>query len=99
MENRLQDDFPELTDLTDIYMPTTKPSKRLVSPIRAPGNMLSAAEFQQLAQVPPAAERFANIDNPNTRRAYRNDLTEFMTFIGIAAPAELRLVTRSHILA
>jgi integrase/recombinase XerD len=60
---------------------------------------LTAPEFHQLAQVPPAAEWFANIDNPNTRRAYKNDLQEFMTFIGIAAPAELRLVSRAHILA
>ncbi len=60
---------------------------------------LTAPEFHELAQVPPATEWFANIDNPNTRRAYRNDLTEFMTFIGIATPAELRLVTRAHILA
>jgi len=49
--------------------------------------------------VPAAAEWFANIDNPNTRRAYKNDLQEFMTFIGIAAPEELRLVTRAHVLA
>ncbi len=61
--------------------------------------VLTAPEFHELAQVPPAAEWFANIDNPNTRRAYRNDLQEFMTFIGIAAPAELRLVTRAHVLA
>jgi integrase/recombinase XerD len=29
--------------------------------------MLTAAEFRQLADVPPAIEWFANIDNPNTR--------------------------------
>lgn len=60
---------------------------------------LSAPKFYQLAQVPPAAEWFANIDNPNTRRAYRNDLQEFMTFVGISAAEELRLVTRGHVLA
>ena len=60
---------------------------------------LTAPEFHQLAQVPPATEWFANIDNENTRRAYRNDLQEFMTFVGISAPEELRLVTRAHILA
>lgn len=60
---------------------------------------LTAPEFHQLAQVPPATEWFANIDNPNTRRAYRNDLKEFMAFVGIAAAEELRLVTRAHILA
>ena len=65
----------------------------------APSRTLTAPEFHQLAQVPPATEWFANLDNPNTRRAYRNDLTEFMTFVGIASPEELRLVTRAHVLA
>lgn len=61
--------------------------------------VLTATEFQQLAEVPPATEWFANIDNPNTRRAYRNDLQEFMGFAGIEKPDELRLVTRAHVLA
>jgi site-specific recombinase XerD len=60
---------------------------------------LTAPEFHQLAQVPPATEWFANIDNENTRRAYRNDLQEFMTFVGISTPDDLRLVTRAHVLA
>ncbi len=74
------------------------PARRSAPPATS-SRVLTAPEFHELAQVPPATEWFANIDNPNTRRAYRNDLTEFMTFIGIAAPAELRLVTRAHILA
>jgi integrase/recombinase XerD len=61
--------------------------------------MLTAVEFQQLAEVPASVEWFANIDNPNTRRAYRNDLREFIGFVGIATPEDLRLVTRAHILA
>src|SRR5690348_5451144 len=65
----------------------------------APTRALTAPEFQQLAQVPPSADWFANIDNSNTRRAYRNDLQEFTGFVGISAPAELRLVTRAHVLA
>ena len=68
-------------------------------PTAASSRTLTAPEFHQLAQVPPAAEWFANIDNPNTRRAYRNDLQEFMGFVGIVTPAELRLVTRAHVLA
>ena len=68
-------------------------------PTPASSRTLTAPEFHQLAQVPPAAEWFANIDNPNTRRAYRNDLQEFMGFVGIQTPAELRLVTRAHVLA
>jgi site-specific recombinase XerD len=52
-----------------------------------------------MAQMPPAAEWFANIDSANTRRAYRNDLQEFKGFVGIAAPEEFRLVSRAHVLA
>jgi site-specific recombinase XerD len=60
---------------------------------------LTAPEFHQLGKVPPATEWFANIGNPNTRRAYRNDLGEFITLVGISSPDELRLVTRAHVLA
>ena len=66
---------------------------------RSLGRMLTATEFRDLAEVPPAAEWFANLDNANTRRSYQNDLQEFMRFVGISAPAELRLVTRAHVLA
>jgi site-specific recombinase XerD len=65
----------------------------------ASSRTLTAPEFHQLAQVPPAAEWFANIDNPNTRRAYRNDLQEFMAFVGISQSEEFRLVSRAHVLA
>ena len=44
--------------------------------------LLTRAEFQGLAELPSEAEWFANIQNPNTRRAYRNDLAGFMTFVG-----------------
>ena len=37
----------------------------LVPPPASP-RTVTAPEFHQLAQVPPAAEWFANIDNPNT---------------------------------
>src|ERR1700689_3482638 len=70
-------------------------SKRPTLPRRA----LTGAEFSQLSDVPPEAEWFANIDNPHTRRAYRNDLKEFMTFAGIRSPIELRLITRAHVIA
>ena len=60
---------------------------------------LTAVEFQQLAQVPAAAEWFANIDNPQTRRAYRADLDDFCNFVGLAGADEFRAVTRAHVLA
>lgn len=67
--------------------------------IVVPSRALSAPEFQQLADVPPAMTWFANIDNPQTRRAYQNDLQVFMTFTGIQQPEEFRVVTRAHVLA
>ena len=60
---------------------------------------LSAMEFQQLASVPAAAEWFANIDNPRTRRAYQNDLEDFCGFVGLTGADEFRAVTRAHVLA
>lgn len=60
---------------------------------------LTAPEFQRLADVPPEAQWFANLDSPQTRRAYKNDLQAFMQFTGIVKPEEFRSVTRSHVLA
>ena len=68
-------------------------------PVTLPRGALTSAEFSQLTDVPPETEWFANIDNVHTRRAYRNDLKEFMTFAGIRSPAELRLITRAHVIA
>ena len=66
----------------------------------ATGNRrLTAAQFQQLSQVPAATEWFANIDNPRTRRAYRADLDDFCAFVGLAGADEFRVVTRAHVLA
>ena len=42
--------------------------------------LLTRVEFHQLSDVPPEAEWFANITNPNTKRAYRNDVGGFMKF-------------------
>src|SRR5450432_2488286 len=65
----------------------------------APGNrILTAAEFHRLADVPPEVEWFANITNPNTRRAYENAIRDFMLFTGIVRPEEFRIVTRAHII-
>src|ERR1017187_3413991 len=61
--------------------------------------LLTNAEFQTLADVPPEVEWFANIENPNTRRAYQNDLRHFMRFTGIVRPEEFRSVTRAHVIA
>ncbi len=67
--------------------------------IQSGGRKLTAREFQSLADVPPEAEWFANIENANTRRAYRNDVHDFMTFAGLQDLGEYRLVKRSHLIA
>jgi len=60
---------------------------------------LTSAEFLELSEVPPETEWFANIDNPNTRRAYKNDIRDFFNFAGIGKPGEVLLIKRSHIIA
>src|ERR1700733_11041837 len=61
--------------------------------------LLTATEFQKLADVPPEVEWFANISNRHTRRAYENAVKDFMRFTGIERPEEFRTVTRAHIIA
>lgn len=60
---------------------------------------LTAEQFQGLADVPAAGVWFANIDNPNTRRAYQNDIEDFNSFLGIEKPEDFRDVTRAHVIA
>ncbi|TLD71490.1 integrase [Phragmitibacter flavus] len=74
---------------TDFKVLTVDPQNRI----------LTAGEFQSLADVPPEVEWFANIENSNTRRAYKNDVQEFMKFAGIHQAEEFRLVKRSHLIA
>lgn len=60
--------------------------------------LLTTADFHRLADVPLVIEWFANIDNPQTRRAYRNALQDFMKFTGIERPDEFREISRAHII-
>ena len=69
-----------------------------IAPARV-SRMLTAAEFQQLADVPPEVEWFANLTNAHTRRAYENAVKDFMRFAGIVRPEEFRTVTRAHVIA
>jgi integrase/recombinase XerD len=69
-----------------------------ITPARA-SRLLTAAEFHQLADVPPEAEWFANLSNPNTKRVYENAVGDFVRFTGIKRPEEFRTVTRAHIIA
>jgi site-specific recombinase XerD len=61
--------------------------------------LLTAAEFQRLADVPPEVEWFKNIRNPNTKRAYQYAIKDFMVFTGIKRPEEFRIVTPAHVIA
>jgi hypothetical protein len=84
---------------TKIYKKDPTQEVKPVLPTTIPQGLLTRAEFQQLAEVPPEVEWFANIDNARTRRAYRIDLRDFMQFVGIQRPEEFRIVTRAHVLA
>jgi site-specific recombinase XerD len=60
---------------------------------------LTVTQFQTLADVPPEIEWFANLTNANTRRAYQQDIEDFMAFAGLRQPAQFRDVTRAHVIA
>jgi integrase/recombinase XerD len=59
---------------------------------------LTRAEFARLAAVPPEEEWLANITNAKTRRAYQNDVREFIAYAGLANYGELRSIVRAHII-
>lgn len=60
---------------------------------------LTAAQYDHLSDVPPELEWLANITNKKTRRAYKIDVGEFSAFAGIKESAQLRTVTRAHVIA
>lgn len=66
---------------------------------RVESRALTHEQFHQLSEVPAAAVWLANIDNENTRRAYRGDVEAFIGFCGIEHADELRQVTRAHVIA
>ncbi len=88
-----------------VFLPASTPSTSLVSVAQVPiapssaGALLTDARFQKLGDVPSELEWFANITNPNTRRAYERALGDFIAFVGIHRPEEFRIVTRSHLIA
>jgi site-specific recombinase XerD len=60
---------------------------------------LTPTEFNALSDVPPEIEWLANIANAKTRRFYKTDVAEFVTFAGLKDSAALRTVARSHVIA
>lgn len=75
----------------------TEPDENAV--VVAAGGELAHPSFYRLADVPPETQWFANISNPHTRRAYKNDLSGFMAFFGMIRAEQFREVTRAHLLA
>ena len=71
---------------------------RLPTEIQPADRRLTAAEFHDLAEVPPEFEWFANISNKATRRAYETAISDFMRFAGIRRPEDFRIVTRAHVI-
>ena len=61
--------------------------------------MLTSQQFQDLSDVLPEAEWFANIENVNTRRAYKIDVHDFMSYVGIDKLEDFRIVKRPHVIA
>jgi integrase/recombinase XerD len=72
------------------------PSRDLISARNA---SLTSAEFTALADVPPEIEWLANITNAKTRRAYRVDIAEFLTFTGLHEHHQIRNASRAHVIA
>ena len=77
----------------------TKDDLSTVPAVAGEERLLSKIEFQRLSDVPPEAEWFANLTNENTKRAYRDDVTSFIRFVGIKQPEDFRTVARSHVIA
>jgi integrase/recombinase XerD len=69
-----------------------------VSRVTTPAS-LSATQFQDLTDIPPELEWFANLTNANTRRAYQQDIKDFQAFAGLRQPEAFRDVTRAHVIA
>ena len=72
---------------------------QLTAPDHSSPGVLDDAAFQKLAELPPELEWFANITNPNTKRAYKRDVKDFSRFLGVKEPEDMRQVTRGHVLA
>ncbi len=75
-----------------------KPDQNLPT-LTSDARMLTDRQFHGLSAMPPELEWLANIDNEKTRRAYQIDIQDFSDFIGLTHPEEMRVITRSHVIA
>ncbi len=67
-----------------------------IVPVKA--RSLTRMQFDDLARIPPEEEWLTNITNAKTRRAYKNDVREFIAYTGLTSYTELRSIVRSHII-
>ena len=67
--------------------------------VQIPPANLTPAQYKGLSDVPPEIEWLANITNAKTRRFYKRDVGEFVTFTGLKDSTALRTVARSHVIA
>ena len=67
--------------------------------VPAHSRSLTRTQFDKLSDVPLEEEWLANITNAKTRRAYKNDVREFIAYTGLRDYAELRTAARSHVIA
>ena len=51
---------------------------------------LTASQFLAMAEIPPELERFTALTNPNTLRAYRQDIRDFQAFADPHRPEQFR---------
>ena len=79
-------------------MNTTSPAPATDQPLARP-KTLTATAFAALGAVSPELEWFANLHNAQTRRAYQQDVNDFMAFAGLQKPEDFRAVTRAHLIA
>ena len=63
--------------------------------VNPPG--LTPAQFGELSDVPPEIEWLANITNVKTRRAYKEDVSEFFAFAGLKGPRDSEALARLHL--
>jgi len=67
-----------------------------VTPLRT---SLTITQFHTPEGIPPELEWFANLTNAYARRAYRQDIHDFMTLAGLQQPERFRDATRAHVIA
>jgi integrase len=76
----------------------TAPVPVPISPVPPPVT-LTVSQFYTMATIPPEFQWFANLPHPNTRRAYRQDIDDFMTFAGLHRPEQFQAISRERPIA